>query len=190
MELKDYIERGIEARRSINTSELQEVAEILHHSIVNGHKLVAFGNGGSAADAQHLVAELVGRFMMERESLPAVALTTNPSIITAIGNDYSFEDVFSRQVRSMVADGDFVVGISTSGNSANVIRAIEAAREKGAFTLALTGKGGGRLRGRAERTIEVNSDITPIIQEVHTSIVHMMCLLLDDLIQRDKKEKV
>lgn len=190
MELKEYIEKGIDARRSVNTFEIHEVAKILYSSISEGHKLVAFGNGGSAADAQHFVAELVGRFMLERKSLPAIALTTNPSIVTAIGNDYSYAEVFSRQVSSMVDSGDFVVGISTSGNSENVVRAIDAANQKGAYTLALTGRSGGELKRHASRTIMVDTDFTPIVQEVHTSIIHMICMLLDDFILMNVKEQV
>ena len=182
MDLKEYIEMGVEARRYVDPDEINEAARELFRTIDNGHKLVAFGNGGSAADAQHFVAELMGRFLMERPSMPAVALTTNTSILTAIGNDYSYSDVFSRQVRGLVNEGDFVVGISTSGNSENVVKAIQAANELGAYTLALTGRSGGKVKDYAKRTIAVNSDLTPIIQEVQTSIIHMICMQLDELL--------
>ena len=172
--LEKYVSDGIEARKSIEVSAIITVSEILFDRLKKGGKLITFGNGGSAADAQHFVAELSGRFMKERKSFPAVALTTNSSSLTAIGNDYDFSKVFSRQLEGICAKEDFVVGISTSGNSPNVIEGIRTARKIGAFTLALTGRDGGKVRNEADRCIRVNSDVTPLIQEVHIAIIHMI----------------
>ena len=183
MKIRTYIDEGAEARKLLNADELYVVGEKLYGAIATGHKLVTFGNGGSAADAQHMAAELSGRFMNKRKSLPAIALTTNTSTLTAIGNDYSYEEVFSRQVQGLVQKGDFVVGISTSGNSKNVIRGINEARKLGAYTVALTGRSGGKLINIAEKTITVDSDKTPIIQEVHIAIIHTLCMILDELLK-------
>ena len=144
--LEKYISDGIEARRSIDVGSVMDITKILHDQLTHGGKLITFGNGGSAADAQHFAAELSGRFMKERKSFPAYALTSNTSSLTAIGNDYDFSKVFSRQVEGICAKGDFVVGISTSGNSPNVIECIRTARKIGAFTLALTGRDGGKSK--------------------------------------------
>lgn len=180
--LRKYINEGVEARRSIDTRKVIYVSKILYDKLEKGGKLISFGNGGSAADAQHFAAELSGRFMKERKSLPAIALTTNNSSITAIGNDYSYSEVFSRQIDGLCNESDFAVGISTSGNSTNVVKGIQRAREIGAFTLALTGKGGGKLAQVAEECVKVDSDTTPIIQEVHISIIHMICYCLDEML--------
>jgi len=140
--LKRYIEEGMEARRTIDVTRVAEASRILLERLIKGGKLITFGNGGSAADAQHFVAELSGKFVKDSRSLPAVLLTTNTSSITAIGNDYDYTEIFSRQVDGICNENDFVVGISTSENSENVIKGIEKAREKGAFTLTLTGRKG------------------------------------------------
>ncbi|MCL4400880.1 MAG: SIS domain-containing protein [Candidatus Parvarchaeota archaeon] len=182
MDMKAYIREGIDAREKIDAEEISAIAKSLADSIRHGGKLIAFGNGGSAADAQHFVAELSGHFLIERRPLPAIALTTNTSAITAIGNDYSYEEIFSRQVSGIVTEKDFVVGISTSGNSLNVIRAIDVANERHAYTLALTGKDGGKLKNSAKKTIRVASSFTPIIQEVHIAIIHMVCMALDEFL--------
>jgi len=144
-----------------------------------GGKVVLCGNGGSAADAQHIAAELVGRFLLERRALPALALTTNTSSLTAIANDKNYEDVFRRQVEALVDGKDVVIGISTSGNSANVIKAMEEAKKKGARTIALTGRGGSKLAEAADLTITVPSDSTPRIQEAHITIGHIICELVE-----------
>ena len=182
-DLKKYVEDGIEARKSIDVQEIANVSKILYDSLRRGGKLITFGNGGSAADAQHFAAELSGRFMKERRSFPAVALTTNTSSITAIGNDYSYAEVFSMQLEGLCTKDDFVVGISTSGNSLNVIGTMKKAREIGAFTLGLTGKDGGRLKNVVDHCINVNSNLTPIIQEVHIAIIHMICYSFDAMLE-------
>jgi D-sedoheptulose 7-phosphate isomerase len=146
----------------------------------DGHKLLAFGNGGSASDAQHLCAELAGRYVRERPGLPALALTANTSDLTAIGNDYGYDRVFARLVEAHGAAGDVAVAISTSGNSANVLEAVAAARQRGLATIGLCGRGGGKLTGCVDVPIIVPSDRTPRIQEAHIAIIHVLCELVDD----------
>ena len=181
--LEKYISDGIEARRSIDVKSVVDVSKILFDRLTHSGKLITFRNGGSAADAQHFAAELSGRFMKERKSFPAYALTSNTSSLTAIGNDYDFTKVFSRQIDGLCNENDFVVSISTSGNSANVVKGIERAMEKGAFTLGLTGNSGGKRSHVAEACTKAHSDFTPIIQEVHISIIHMICYFLDVLLR-------
>ena len=137
------------------------------------------GNGGSAADAQHLAAELMGRFMIDRAPLPAMALTVNSSAMTAIANDYSYEEVFDRQLRGIGRSGDVLVAISTSGNSGNVVRAIEAAREINILTIGLTGESGGRMGNLCDICIRVPSASTPRIQEMHIAVGHCLCELVE-----------
>ncbi len=163
-------------------AEVEALGAALAHAIARGGKLLVFGNGGSAADAQHFAAELTGHFAMERDPLPAIALTTDSSALTAIGNDYSFADIFARQATALAVSGDLAVGISTSGRAANVIRGMEAAKARGAQTWGLTGGTGGRLREVADRSIVVPSDVTARIQEMHITIIHAVCTLLDERI--------
>ena len=153
--------------------------EMVVESLRSGGKLVLFGNGGSAADAQHIACELVGRYMMERGALPAIALTTNTSCLTAIGNDYSFDEVFARQVRALVRPGDVAVGISTSGRSRNVILGMRAAREMGARTIGLTGAGGDELCSISDVCVRVPSRLTPRIQEAHIAIGHIISEIVE-----------
>ena len=145
-----------------------------------GGRVLAFGNGGSAADAQHLAAELAGRYERERPGLPALALTANTSDLTAIGNDYGFDEVFARLVRAHGRPGDLAVAISTSGHSPNVLAGVAAAREAGLTSLALTGKGGGKLAAAADLAIVVPSDVTARIQECHIAVIHLLCELCDE----------
>lgn len=153
--------------------------ELLVHSLADGGKLLILGNGGSAADAQHFAAELVGRYRRERNPLPAIALTTDTSILTAVGNDYGYEVIFRRQVEALARTGDVVCGISTSGNSANVMQALEAAREMGCRTLVLTGAGGGTMAALADVAVVVPSAQTPHVQEAHLAIIHILCDLVE-----------
>ena len=148
-------------------------------ALQNGRKVLAFGNGGSAADAQHFVAELVGRYLVERRAWPAIALSTDTSILTALGNDYGFDRVFARQVAAHGQAGDIALGISTSGNSPNVLRALEEANQRGLVTMALTGRGGeaGRI---AAIHLAVDDDRTPRIQEVHITMLHILCELVEE----------
>lgn len=177
--LEDYVRLGMEARSKIDCNQIRSLAGKIYQSILNGGKLVTFGNGGSAADAQHFVAELTGHFSMERDPLPAICLNTNVSGLTAISNDYSYDDIFSRQVKALVGSRDVVVGITTSGNSRNVLNGMAEASKLGSYTVAMTGKNGGKVRQLASETLSVQSDDTPIIQEVHIAMIHMLCLEID-----------
>lgn len=159
---------------------VRELAEVCVNSLKQGGKLLLFGNGGSAADAQHLAAELVGRYLRDRRALPAIALTTNSSCVTAIGNDYSYEQIFSRQIEALGNRPDVAIGISTSGNSRNIVRAIQTAREVGMATAVLTGRTGGALKGLVEYCLCVPSDETPRIQEGHILIGHVVCEIVEE----------
>ena len=161
------------------SSEILDAVLLIVQSIKKGNKLLVFGNGGSAADAQHISAELIGRFKLERKSFPAIALTTDSSILTSLANDYSFDLVFSRQCESLVNDGDVVIGISTSGNSKNVKLGMESAQKKGAKTIGLLGSNGGSIKSSANIAIIVNSDDTANIQESHRVIYHIICNLVE-----------
>ncbi|MGB2259557.1 MAG: D-sedoheptulose-7-phosphate isomerase [Porticoccaceae bacterium] len=148
-------------------------------SLNNGGKILLMGNGGSAADAQHIAAELVGRYLTERRALPAIALTTDASILTAVGNDYGFDSIFSRQLEALAQPNDVVVGYSTSGNSQNICQAMKVAEAKGCYTMALTGQTGGALGKLVDSCIAVPSTCTPRIQEAHSFIGHMLCAMVD-----------
>lgn len=159
--------------------EIELAAQLIINAYKNGGKVVLLGNGGSAADAQHLAGELVGKFMLKRQAFPAIALTTNSSILTAVANDWSYDTVFSRQVEALVTEKDIIIGISTSGNSPNVIEAVKQGKKKGARTIALTGADGGKLADAADLVLSVPSDITPRIQEAHITIGHIICELVE-----------
>ena len=154
---------------------LEALARKITEAVMDGKKVLWCGNGGSAADAQHLAAEFVGRFRRERKPLASIALTTDTSILTSIGNDYGYDQVFSRQVLALAEPGDVVVGISTSGNSRNVVEALEAARERGAFVVAMTGAGGGKMAALADAIVCVPTDDTARVQEGHILCGHMLC---------------
>jgi D-sedoheptulose 7-phosphate isomerase len=156
-----------------------QVASVITEALRQGHKVLLFGNGGSAADAQHIAAELMGRYRRERAGWPALALTVNTSALTAIGNDYSFEAVFSRQVEALGSPGDVVIGISTSGNSDNVLRALEAAKARGIATIGLTGRSGGKMKGSSDYCLCVSSDETARIQEGHILVGHIVCEIVE-----------
>ena len=145
----------------------------------NGKRVYIFGNGGSAADAQHFAAELVGRYLLERKALPAQAFTTDTSILTAVGNDYGYDDVFRRQVEAMVKKGDMVIGITTSGNSNNILLALEEAKKLGGITVGLLGKTGGNCKEVCDYPIIVEWDRTPNIQECHIMIIHIICEIVE-----------
>jgi D-sedoheptulose 7-phosphate isomerase len=161
------------------TATVAAAVTALDEAFTKGNKLLVMGNGGSAADAQHFAAEIIGRFKLERPALPAIALTTDSSILTAIGNDYGFDAVFSRQVEGLAAHGDVVFGISTSGNSPNVKAALEKAKAKGCTTIALLGRDGGSIKELADIPLVVPSFDTPRIQEGHITIIHIICDLLE-----------
>jgi D-sedoheptulose 7-phosphate isomerase len=165
--------------------EVADAAQRLADALASGAKVLLCGNGGSAADCQHLAAEFTGRFVCDRRPLAAIALTTDSSALTCIGNDYGFDDVFARQVSALARPGDWVVGISTSGQSRNVIRAFDAARAAGACTLALVGRDGGTLARRADVALVVPGEATAPIQEAHIFIGHALCALVERALMLD-----
>jgi len=181
-EIAKRLQESAQIKTAIAKSKISEIERMVDFIITAykaGGKVVLFGNGGSAADAQHIAGELVGKFKLNRQALPAIALTTNTSILTAVANDYGYETVFSRQVEALVNEKDVVIGISTSGNSPNVIEAIKTAKMKGAKTIGLTGGNGGKLAEVADLVLMVPSDSTPRIQEAHITIGHIVCELVE-----------
>jgi D-sedoheptulose 7-phosphate isomerase len=180
--ISDYIERSIRTKKELQKTRVEviaRIAEVIVGAYRQGNKVLWFGNGGSAADAQHLACELVSRFYLERKALASIALTTNTSELTAIANDYDFDQVFARQVEALVNPGDIVIGISTSGNSQNVIEGIKEAKHLGAITVAFTGAAGGKLKGNVDFLLDVPSSVTPHIQESHIMIGHIICYLVE-----------
>ena len=187
--IAENLKNSISAKEKLFETQSEVIirlAQLIAEIIKNGNKLLIFGNGGSAADAQHMAAEFVNRFMIDRPPLAAIALTTDTSNITSIGNDFSFDDIFVKQVQALGKEGDLALGISTSGNSPNVIKAIETAADLGLHTVVLTGGSGGKLAGLAEVVINVPSDITPHIQEAHVWVEHLLCWMVDDILFGDK----
>ena len=188
---EDFVVKQIE--ESINLkgyllSEAQNLIKIsqqLIRALKNGNKILLCGNGGSAADAQHIAAELAGRFNYDRDSLPAIALTTNTSSLTAIANDYGYEAVFAKQVQGLAKKGDVVIAISTGGNSPNVVLAIEEAKKKEAITIGFVGKQGGKLKELVDYIIHVPSNNTPRIQETHIFVGHIICSLVEEYLFGD-----
>ena len=162
-----------------NTDKLILFAEKIALALTSDRKLLLCGNGGSAADAQHIAAEFVNRYVLERPPLPALALTTDTSILTSVGNDYSFEETFSKQVKALGMKGDVLLALSTSGNSPNVLMAVKTAKKQGIFTVGLTGGDGGELADLAEISLVVKSHTTPRIQETHILVGHIICELVD-----------
>jgi D-sedoheptulose 7-phosphate isomerase len=184
-----------ESARLINeaqglTDRVAQAARMIAEAFTRGHRLLIFGNGGSAADAQHLAAEFVNRFLIERPPLPAVALTTDTSVLTSIGNDYGFQDVFAKQIKALGRPGDVAWGLSTSGNSPNVVRALAAARGLGLQTIALTGADGGECKPLADVLLAIPSKKTPRIQEVHITLGHVICEMVDYLLFQLPGEEV
>ena len=187
--LRANIERSIETHGRLIAECLPAIAagaEALVLAYRKGHKAIFFGNGGSAADAQHLAAEFVGRYLRERRPMPALALNTNSSAVTAIGNDYGYDQVFARQLEAFAAPGDVAVAISTSGNAESVIEAVQCASRMGLLTIGLTGASGGRLRGLVNMLIAVPSVETPRIQECHILIGHALCDAVEQAVIGDQ----
>lgn len=178
IKLKKYLQQ--------EAKNLVAIADLLVDAFRKGNKVLLFGNGGSAADAQHIACELAGKFYLDRAPLPAIALTTNTSTLTAIGNDYSYEEIFSRQLKALVKQGDIVIGISTSGNSPNVLRGIEEAKRLGATTIAFMGQGG-RLKELVDYMLSVPSVDTPRIQEAHITAGHIICYLVEQALFGNRK---
>ncbi len=162
--------------------EIAKAGEVMTAAIKGGRKIIWFGNGGSATQSQHMAAEFVGRFQRERRSLPSISLTENMASVTAIGNDYAYEQIFSRQLSGLGQAGDVAVGLSTSGNSANVIAALEVAKSSSIKTIGMTGASGGKMAGMCEICLKVPSTVTARIQEVHLAIGHILCALVEDAV--------
>jgi D-sedoheptulose 7-phosphate isomerase len=170
--------------REVVQDEFARLVDACARALQTGHKLLFFGNGGSAADAQHLATELVVRYRANRPAMAAIALTTDASALTAIGNDFGFDSLFARQVEALCQAGDVAIGISTSGNSENVIRGLRAAKAAGAVTAAFAGEGGGRLAGQVDHAIFIPSKTTARIQEMHLMLGHVLCALLEKELHR------
>jgi D-sedoheptulose 7-phosphate isomerase len=179
-ELKDH-QNTIQKVIDTLVPDIEQACELIAAAIKSGNKVLIAGNGGSAADAQHIAAELSGRFVKHRKALPGIALTTDTSALTAIANDYGYEHVFSRQVEALARPGDLFIGISTSGNSEVVLKALRTARELGCKTLGLSGRDGGKMTGLCDLNIIVPADVTARIQEMHILIGHILCQAVDDL---------
>ena len=191
--LKQHFQEGIELRQRMAETMPAEIAKAgtaLAHALAAGNKVLACGNGGSAADSQHFAAEIVGRFERERDGMPAIALTVDTSAITALANDYDWDRVFAMQLRALAVKGDFLLAISTSGNSRNVVEAIKAAHDKGVHVIALTGKDGGAM-GRMLRPGDFHLNVahprTMRVQEIHLLVVHSLCEVVDNVIHGEKK---
>lgn len=183
--IASLIQASIETKKRIlNNNELQSAIAQCVDTIVemykNGNRLYLCGNGGSASDAQHIAAEFTGRFYKDRVAIPAEALHCNTSYLTAVANDYSYDEVYSRMVAGIAQKGDVLIGISTSGNSANVVRAIEEARKKGVITIGFTGQNGGKMKDLCDFLINIPSDDTPRIQECHILVGHIICQLVEE----------
>jgi len=183
--IKQQLHESSEINRLIAetlSDRIAEIAVMIADCIKSGGKVIFFGNGGSASDAQHLAGELVGRFRMERNAFPALSLTTNTSIITAVANDYGYDMIFARQVEAFGREIDLIVGISTSGNSPNVVEGIKKAKQIGAKTIGMTGKDGGKIGEMADISLTVPSSDTPRIQEAHIVMGHIICDIVEKLL--------
>ena len=185
--IRDTLEEHISVARAMQTLEpiIAEAGGMCADALKSGRRIYFCGNGGSAADAQHIAAELIGRFVGERRSLPAVALTTDTSALTAIGNDYGYDQVFSRQVEGLAEEGDVLIAISTSGNSENILKAVQAAKELGTCVIGLSGKSGGELHNVVDLSLVVPSDVTARIQEMHIVVGHLLCALIERQLELD-----
>lgn len=185
--VRDRIRRSIEVKQALLADaafqdRVAQAAMEIVRALRAGGKVLFLGNGGSAADAQHLAAEFTGRYLKERKALPALALHANTSAVTAIGNDYGFDLVFARQMEALGKEGDVAVGISTSGNSRNVLRALEVAKSKSIYTVAITGASGGKMKDVADCTISIPSEETPRIQECHILAGHIICEIVEEML--------
>ncbi len=184
----NILEDSIKVKERFIRTHVEQIikcADMLVQSIASGHKILIFGNGGSAADAQHIAAEFINRFQIERPPLAAIALTTDTSVITSIGNDYHFDQIFAKQITALGRKDDIAIGISTSGNSRNVIMAIEAAKQNGLFTIGFSGRGG-NLAECADMVFCVESDVTARIQESHITLGHILCDLAEKILFPEK----
>ena len=166
------------------SNEIDKTVNLIINALTKNKKIIIFGNGGSAADAQHIAAEFLGRYKIKRKSIPAIALTSNSSTTTAIANDYDFSDVFSRQCESLVSKDDIVIGISTSGNSENVIKGLKTSKKNGGLTIGLLGNNGGKIKNTVDISLVVNATSVPRIQEAHRVIYHIICEIIEEELAR------
>lgn len=194
--MKDKILKAF--RESISTKEkfvqdnfkaIEEASRLIAGAFNDGRKLILFGNGGSATDASHIAAEFVGRYRKERPGLNAVSLSANMAVMTAIANDYDYSEVFSRQLKAIAEEGDVVIAISTSGNSANIIKAVDAAKRKKLRTIAFTGAKGGKLAAKVNHAFSVPSNNTPRIQETHITLGHVLCQMVEEILFEAPRKK-
>ncbi len=179
---KELLNRLVETKY---LEKVENVANVISSELSNNRKLIIAGNGGSAADAQHFAAEMIGRFLKERNPIPAISLCVDPSVMTSISNDYGFDSCFERQINGLGNKGDIFVAISTSGNSINLLKAVKAAKERGMHTVALTGGTGGELANFCEYALIVPSNVTPRIQETHIFTVHFLCEMIENKLTKD-----
>ena len=184
MKSKEIFQKSIETKKKVlSDNELWQTIEKVINEIINavknGKKVLLMGNGGSAADAQHFAGEFINRFLMEREPLPAISLSTDTSVLTCIGNDYSFDLIFEKQVKALAKKGDILFGITTSGNSENIIKAFEAGKKIGTINVGLLGKDGGKAKNYVDYAIIVKENSTPRIQEVHITLIHIICEIIE-----------
>ncbi|MCB9018189.1 MAG: D-sedoheptulose 7-phosphate isomerase [Prevotellaceae bacterium] len=191
--IKEQIEKSIKTKQAILANDelmgqIANAAEIITDAYRNGKKTLLAGNGGSAADAQHIAGEFVSKFYFDRPGIASIAITTDTSILTAIGNDYGYERLFERQIQAQGVCGDVFIGISTSGNSANILKALEACRENKIFTIGLTGENGGKMKEACDICIKVPSSETPRIQESHILIGHILCCIVEENLFGDLKK--
>lgn len=183
--IKKSVENSIKVKEKFfqeNVTLIKEVSELIAKTLNEGGKILIFGNGGSATDASHIAAEFVNRFKRERPALPAISLNTDMAVITAIANDYDYSEVFAKQIKALAQKGDIAIGISTSGSSRNVIKAIEVAKNRGLKTIAFTSTKGEKLISKVDYAFAVNSEETPRIQETHITLGHIICELVEDLL--------
>ena len=180
--IKETLERSTKIIADLHdlSDEINKTANLIVTAINKNRKIIIIGNGGSAADAQHIAAEFLGRYKLKRKSIPAIALTSNSSTTTAIANDYDFSDVFSRQCESLVSKGDVVIGISTSGNSQNVIKGLKTSKKNGGLTIGLLGNKGGKIKNIVDMSLVVNASSVPRIQEAHRVIYHIICEIVEE----------
>ena len=183
--IESYLKDGIDLRLKVlrtKVDEIYQIAQVLFDTLKHGSKVYVCGNGGSAADAQHFAAEFINRYLREREPLPVIALTTDTSVLTSIGNDYSFDQIFSKQIRALMQPKDCLIAISTSGKSPNIINALQQAKQQGCITISLTGKDGGSMPKFSDYAFIVPSNNTPLIQEIHLTVEHLLCDIVEQLI--------
>ena len=181
-DITTYMREGAETYFAINPNQLYRIGNEIGKQLKKGKKLLIMGNGGSSIDAQHIAAEFIGMFEKKRRALPAIALTSNMSTITALGNDFGYEKAFERQVEAFANPGDVVIAMSTSGNSVNVVNAVTKANALKCVTVAMTGRTGGKLGGVAKYTVKISSERTPIIQEAHVIVGHILSKIVEDMV--------